>query len=102
MGILHPDLDLAHPLQALTEADAAFIPRALSEPFRGHLQDELEAGPFERLPDEIGPVRQEADLFIITGDMAHHPAVARLRPRFVTRVRRDGSQLPGLAREVAQ
>jgi alkylated DNA repair dioxygenase AlkB len=43
-------------------------------------------------------VRQEADLFIITGGMADHPAVARLRAEFVTRLRRDGSQLPGLGR----
>jgi hypothetical protein len=39
-------------------------------------------------------VRQEADLFIITGGMADHPAVARLGAEFVTRLRRDGSQLP--------
>jgi hypothetical protein len=98
MDALHPDLDLHRPLQALTEAGAAFIPRALSEPSRGQLQREIDAGPFQRLPDQIGPVRQEADLFIITGGMADHPAVARLRAEFVTRLRRDGSQLPGLGR----
>jgi hypothetical protein len=54
-----------------------------------------------RAHSRCNSARQEADLFIITGDMAHHPAVARLRARFVTRVRRDGSQLPGLARVVA-
>jgi hypothetical protein len=98
MGAFRSDLDLGRPLQALTDAGAAFIPHALSEPFRVQLQREIEAGPFQRLPDQIGPVRQEADLFIITGAMADHPAVARLRTEFVTRVRRDGSQLPGLAR----
>jgi hypothetical protein len=98
MGALRSDLDLGRPLQALTEAGAAFIPRALSERFRARLQREIEAGPFQRLPDQIGPVRQEADLFVITGDMAHNPAVARLRAELVGRVRRDGSQLPPLAR----
>jgi hypothetical protein len=98
MDALHPNLDLGGPLQALTEAGAAFIPHALSERFREWLQREIEAGPFQRLPDQIGPVRQEADLFIITGDMADHLAVARLRAQLVARVRRDGSQLPGLAR----
>jgi hypothetical protein len=98
MDALRSDLDLSRPLRALTEAGAAFIPRALTEPFRGQLQREIEAGPFQRLPDQIGPVRQEADLFIITGGMADHPSVAGLRAEFVTRVRRDGSQLPGLAR----
>jgi hypothetical protein len=97
-GILRSDLDLARPLQALTEVGAAFIPRALSEPFREQLQREIEAGPFQRLPDQIGPVRQEADLFVVTGAMTAYPAVARLRAELVTRVRRDGSQLPGLAR----
>jgi hypothetical protein len=98
MGVLHSDLDLARPLQALTDAGAAFIPHALSERFRERLQREIEAGPFQRLPDQIGPVRQEADLFVITGAMAGHRAVARLRAELVTRVRRDGAQLPGLAR----
>lgn len=98
MGALHSDLDLRRPLNALAEAGAAFIPRALSEPFRGRLQREIQAGPFQRLPDQIGPVRQEADLFIITGAMADHPAVAHLRAEFVARVHRDGSGLPGLAR----
>jgi hypothetical protein len=98
MGAFRSDLDLGRPLQALTEAGAAFIPHALSDPFRAQLQREVEAGPFQQLPDQIGPVRQEVDLFIITGTMADRPAVARLRAEFVTRVRRDGSQLPGLAR----
>jgi hypothetical protein len=98
VSVLHAELDLRRSLQALTETGAAFLPRALNEPFRRQLQREIEAGPFERLPDQIGPVRQEADLFIITGDMAGHPAVARLRAEFVARVRRDGSDLPGLGR----
>jgi len=97
-GILRSDLDLARALQALTEVGAAFIPRALSEPFREQVQREIEAGPFHRLPDQIGPVRQEADLFVITGDMADYPAVAHLCAEFVARVRRDGAQLPGLGR----
>jgi hypothetical protein len=98
VGALHPALDLSRPLQALTEAGAAFIPHALSEPFRGYLQHEIEAGPFERLPDQIGPVRQEADLFVITGDMAAYPAVARLRRAFVTRIRQDGPHIAALTR----
>jgi hypothetical protein len=98
MGVLHPDFDLTRPLRALTEAGAAFIPRALSEPFGGQLQHEIETGPFQRLPDRIGLVRQEADLFIITGPMGDHPAVARLRAEFVTRVHQAAPQLPGLVR----
>jgi alkylated DNA repair dioxygenase AlkB len=66
--------------------------------WRSAAQREIQAGRFERLPDQIGPVRQGADLFIITGDMAGHPALARLRAQFVARVRRDGSDLPGLTR----
>jgi hypothetical protein len=98
MDALQPGLDLGRPLRALTDVGAAFIPRALTERFRERLQREIQAGPFQRLPDQIGPVRQEADLFIISGGMADHPAVARLRAEFVARVRRDGSEFSGLAR----
>jgi hypothetical protein len=98
MAALHPDLDLGRPLEALVEAGAAYIPRALSEPFRQQLQQEIQDGPFERLPDQIGPVRQEADLFVVTDAMATHPILAALRAQFVTRLRQDGPQIPGLAR----
>ena len=98
MTALHPDLDLGRPLEALREAGAAFIPHALSGPFRQRLQREVQDGPFERLPDQIGPVRQQADLFVITDAMRDHPALAHLRAELVTRLRQDGPQLPGLAR----
>jgi hypothetical protein len=98
MTALHPDLDLGRPLEALREVGAAFIPHALSEPFRQRLQREIQDGPFERLPDQIGPVRQQADLFVITDAMRDHPALAHLRPELVTRLRQDGPQLAGLAR----
>jgi hypothetical protein len=98
MTALHPDLDLGRPLETVREAGAAFIPHALNEWFRRQLQHELQAGPFEPLPDQIGPVRQEADLFVVTDAMTAYPAVARLRAELVTRLRRDGPQLAGLAR----
>jgi hypothetical protein len=98
MTALHPDLDLGRPLEALREAGAAFIPRALNEPFREQLQREIQEGPFERLPDRIGPVRQEADLFVVTDAMTAHPILATLRAEFVTRLRQDGPQIMGLAR----
>jgi hypothetical protein len=98
MTALHPDLNLGRSLEALREAGAAFIPRALNEPFRQQLQREIQEGPFERLPDRIGPVRQQVDLFVVTDAMRDHPALARLRAEFVTRLRQDGPQLAGLAR----
>ena len=98
MSVLHPNLDLARPLQAVREAGAAFIPHALSEPFRQELQREIQDGPFERLPDQIGPVRQEADLFVITDAMTAYPTLTRLRAAFVTRLRQDSPQLTGLTR----
>jgi hypothetical protein len=96
MTALHPDLDLGRPIEALREAGAAFIPHALSEPFRQQLQREIQDGPFERLPDQIGPVRQEADLFVITDAMTAYPALAYLRTEFVTRLHQDGPQVAGL------
>jgi hypothetical protein len=98
MTALHPDLDLGRPLEALREAGAAFFPHALSEPFRQRLQREIQDGPFKRLPDQIGPVRQEADLFVVTDAMTAYPALARLRAEFVTRLRQDGPLIAGLAR----
>jgi hypothetical protein len=98
MTALHPDLDFGRPLEALREAGAAFSPHALSDQFRQQLQRDIEDGPFERLPDRIGPVRQEADLFVVTDAMTAHPALARLRAQFVTRLRQDGPQLAGLRR----
>jgi hypothetical protein len=98
MTALHPDLSLGRPLEALREAGAAFIPRALNEPFRQQLQREIQEGPFERLPDRIGPVRQEADLFVVTDTMTAHPILATLRAEFVARLRQDGPRLTGLAR----
>jgi hypothetical protein len=98
MTALHPDLNLGRSLEALREAGAAFIPRALNEPFRQQLQREIQEGPFERLPDRIGPVRQQVDLFVVTDAMTDCPTLARLRAEFVTRLRQDGPQLAGLAR----
>jgi alkylated DNA repair dioxygenase AlkB len=98
MTVLHPGLDLGRSLQAVREAGAAFIPHALNEPFRQRLQLEIQDGPFQRLPDQIGPVRQEADLYVITDTMTASPALARLRAQFVTRLRQHAPQLAGLAR----
>jgi hypothetical protein len=98
MTALHPDLDLGRPLEALKEAGAAFISHALREPFRQRLQREIQEGPFGRLPDRIGPVRQEADLFVVTDAMTAYPALARLRAEFVTRLRQGGPQIAGLTR----
>ena len=98
MSVLHPNLDLGRPLQAVREAGAAFIPHALGEPLRQAIQREIQDGPFERLPNQIGPVRQEADLFVITDDMTAYPTLARLRAEFVTRLRQDDPHLAGLAR----
>ena len=98
MSVLHPNLDLGRPLQAVKEAGAAFIPHALSEPFRQELQREIQDGPFERLPDQIGPVRQEAALFVIPDAMTAYPTLTRLRAAFVTRLRQDSPQLAGLTR----
>jgi alkylated DNA repair dioxygenase AlkB len=98
MTVLHPGLDLGRSLQAVREAGAAFIPHALNEPFRQRLQREIQDGPFQRLPDQIGPVRQEADLYVITDTMTASPALARLRTQFVTRLRQHAPQLAGLAR----
>jgi hypothetical protein len=92
------NLDLRQPLRDVEEAGAAYIPSALSEPFRRQLQREVEAGPFEPLPGRMGPVRTEADLFVIRDDWAAYPSVDELRTQLVALVRGHGIRVAGLDR----
>ncbi|MQA85309.1 MAG: hypothetical protein GEV03_11955 [Streptosporangiales bacterium] len=100
MSALSPTLDLRRPLWAMLEAGAAFLPQALDERFRRRLRRETEAGPFERLPEEVGPygVRQQAELLAVRGDMETYPAVGELRDELVRRVRDHGRGIEGLDR----
>jgi hypothetical protein len=90
MFALSADLDLRRPLLDVKEAGATYISTALSEPFRQQLQGEVQAGPFEPLPGQMGPVQTEVDLFVVREDWAAYPAVEELRTQLVTLVREHG------------
>jgi hypothetical protein len=81
------DLNLGDALVAVETSGAAFLSRVLTPTFCRRLQAQLEGAPFEKLPDQIGPVRQEADLFVTRGAMTDLPAVATLRDDLVGRLR---------------
>ncbi len=99
MAALIADLDLQQPLQRLTEAAATFVPQALAEPFGHFLVHEVNAGPFDRLPEQVGRygVRQQAEHRVILGDdVGAYPGVDGLRREFVARVRAYADDVQGL------
>jgi hypothetical protein len=98
MLALSADLDLRQSLRDVDEVGAAYVPNALSEPFRQQLQGEVEAGPFEPLPEQMGPVQTQADLFVVRENSAGYPAVEELRTQLVTLVREHGAGVGGLDR----
>jgi alkylated DNA repair dioxygenase AlkB len=59
----------------LSEAQCAAIVREVGE------------RSFEKLPPTIGPVRQEAELLLLTGELDEVPSVARLREELVAAIR---------------
>jgi hypothetical protein len=91
------NLGLRHAFESVKSFSAAFIPQALNQAFCRRVQDQLDTAPFERLPDQIGPVRQEADLVVTRGAMTDLPAVAELRDDFVTRLCQHTDEASGLA-----
>lgn len=96
-GVLLPELDLRDTLSTVLREGAAYLPRALDEAFRRRLQEEIRGLPFEAVPEEVGPVRQETELFLIREPMDAHPAVAALRDALLRLVREEGQGIRGLA-----
>ena len=90
------DLDLRDALEKLRGRGAAFLGKALQESFRERVLKEVAQGDFERLPAQIGPVRQETDLLLIRKDFGRWPAVAELRSELVETLRAQVSHIPGM------
>ena len=91
-----PGLDLGQALQTVAREGFAFVPRALAEDFRRALQQEVQACPFQPVPGEIGPVRQETEECVIPSPMDGYPLVARLSGELVALVRDHGRAVAGL------
>jgi hypothetical protein len=91
-----PGLDLGQALQTVAREGFAFVPRALAEDFRRALQQEVQACPFQPVPGEIGPVRQETEECVIPSPMDGYPLVARLSGELLALVRDHGRAVAGL------
>ena len=96
-AILAEGLDLTESLRAVVERGAAFVPRALDESFRLRLQAEIEGGPFEAVPEEVGPVRQATEAFTVRGAMDGYATAQLLCRASASAIREQGHAIRGLA-----
>ncbi len=93
-----PNIDITEALRRVATTGAAFVPQALAEEFCQDLQREVEAGPFEPAPYQIGPVRQETEVLAILAPMQDYPAVAELCQALTALVHTQGHGIAGLDR----
>jgi hypothetical protein len=93
-----PDIDITEALRRVATTGAAFVPQALTDPFREGLQREIEAGPFEPAPYQIRQVRQETEVLTIPAPMQGYPAVTELCRALTALVRMQGHGITGLDR----
>lgn len=91
------ELDLRTALERVRDLGTAMVHEVLSEGRREAILREVGDRNFERLPPEMGPVRQETDLLLMTGDLADAPSIAALREDFVTAIRDQAPLETGLA-----
>ncbi len=69
---------------------------ALADPFRSRLARELMTVPYEPAPAEVGPVRQETDVFVLR-NLEGFPILAELAGEFRAAVRAHAREIRGLA-----
>lgn len=93
---LAADVDLRGHLRAVQAMGATFAERVLAEDFRLGLEDEVQAGPFEPLPQFEGRAQQEGELFGIGDDTSGYPRVSQLRDELAELVRVHGREFAGL------
>lgn len=87
MPALAPDLDWSTLLREVTEQGAAFAARAVCRPVRDQLATELVNGPYEPVEPVIGPVRQEAESFLVPfGTLGRYAVLASVCDELVTQV----------------
>jgi hypothetical protein len=97
MSVLAPRLDVRVALAQCAERGYARVSRAIDERFRRALRREIDAGPFERLTEEFGAVRQQIDGFDIPAPMNGFPLAARLCHDLRQVVVSEGRGIRGLA-----
>ncbi len=90
------NLDLGPVLEAVRRNGAAVVAEALADPFRRRLERELMTVPYEAAPAEVGPVRQETDVFVLR-NLEGFPILAELAGEFRAAVRAHAREIRGLA-----
>ena len=95
-GVLLAKLDLGPVLEAVRRNGVAVVAQALAEPFRRQLERELMTVPYQAAPAEVGPVRQETDVFV-PRNLEGFPILAELAGEFRAAVRAHAGEIRGLA-----
>ncbi len=85
-------MDLRGALERVRDVGRAVVNGVLSEARCASIVREVAERSFERLPPSIGPVQQETELLLLTGEFAEVPWVSRLREELVAAIR---DQTPG-------
>jgi hypothetical protein len=86
-AILGGNVDLRGALERVRDVGRAVMNGILSDARCAAIVREVAGRSFEELPPTIGPVRQETDLLLLTGELAGVPLVARLRDELVAAIR---------------
>ncbi len=95
-GVFLANLDLGPVLEAVRRDGVAVVAQAIADPFRTRLERELRTVPYEPAPAEVGPVRQETDVFVVR-ELEDFPVVAELAREFRSAVRAHAREIRGLA-----
>ncbi len=86
-AILAGNVDLRGALERVRDVGRAVVNGVLTEARCAAIVREVAERSFERLPPTMGPVRQETELLLLTGDFAEVPPVAELREELVAAIR---------------
>ncbi len=95
-GVFLANLDLGPVLEAVRRNGAAVVAQALGDRFRTRLARELLTVRYEAAPAEVGPVRQETDVFV-PRNLEGFPILAELAGEFRAAVRAHAQEIRGLA-----
>ena len=86
-AILGGNVGLRRALERVRDVGRAVLNGVLSDARCAAIVRDVAERSFERLPPTIGPVRQETELLLLTGDFGEVPSVAKLRDELVAAIR---------------
>jgi hypothetical protein len=88
--------DLRRPLECVGEVGAASVEQSLNQAWCPAIVREVAQQRFEKVAPAIGPVRQETELLLLTGDLRESPSIAALREELVYAIREQAPADLGL------